>query len=513
MNEAFAISTDGFLRTADLAARDDFVIGQSVVSPSARTMNGPGGAADIEPRVMQVLVALAEAEGQVVTRDTLFRRCWGSPNVGEDSLNRAVATVRKLASSVGGDSFTVETIPRTGYRLSVPRRTKDAGGLRPWSRREIASGAIGLASLGALGAWGAFNSAEDRRFDRLLSDAADALWDDNQFDPQTSLRLAEHAVRIRPRDPRGLGLLALTQTYYAQIAPPKRSTIAVALAGATAQRALAVNPREPNALFAMYHLEGSILPLWSRDQRLRQILAADSTNQGAIHELAVLLQSAGYSRESFAWGERGLALQPMSQLFLAGRALKLWIFGRVGDADKVIDQLRSLFPDSQWTWWVRFIIYALTARPLAARAMLEGNPAMLAPPDTALWRAALAALSAPSARTLRAAREASVTAARVSGDLAGTAALIMSHLGDVDSAFRIADGFLLSRGTVVRTLTGAQSDKADAPARMNTQWLFSPPCAAMRLDGRFLPLCDGIGLTEYWRSRGVKPDYQLARAN
>lgn len=513
MNEAVRISPDGFLRTADLAARSDFAIGAAVVSPSARTVSGPGGIADVEPRVMQVLVALAEAQGWVVTRDTLFRRCWGSPNVGEDSLNRAIASVRRLATGVGADSFVVETIPRTGYRLSIVGHTRHADPVHGWSRREVAGGALALAGLCAIGAWGAFKSAQDHEFDRLLQGAADALWDDNQFDPQRSLRLAESAVRLRPGDPRGLGLLALAQTYFAEVAPPQSSTRAVALAGATAQRALAINSREPNALFAMYHLEGSILPLWSRDQRLRQILAADPSNQGAIHELAVLLQSAGYSRESWAWSERGLALQPMSQLFLAGRALKLWIFGRVGEADKVIDQLRSLFPESAWVWWVRFVIYALTNRPLAARAMLTGNPSMLGAPEAAMWHSALDALSQRSPQAIVVARESCIAAARLSADLAGTAAMIMSQLGDLDSAFAIANGFLLSRGAIVRTATGAEGDKADAPARMNTQWLFSPPCEAMRRDPRFIRLCEAIGLTQYWRRRGVEPDYQRGAAS
>ena len=31
----------------------------------------------------------------------------------------------------------------------------------------------------------------------------------------------------------------------------------------------------------------------------------------------------------------------------------------------------------------------------------------------------------------------------------------------------------------------------------------------MRADPRFLELCDGTGLTAYWRARGIKPDYQL----
>ena len=32
-------------------------------------------------------------------------------------------------------------------------------------------------------------------------------------------------------------------------------------------------------------------------------------------------------------------------------------------------------------------------------------------------------------------------------------------------------------------------------------------CHFGQRDGGFLPLCASIGLTDYWRGRGVKPDY------
>ena len=67
---------------------------------------------------MQVLVVLADAGGQVITRGTLFDRCWGGVYVGDDSLNRTIAAIRKLASEIAGGSFEIETIPRTGYRLT-----------------------------------------------------------------------------------------------------------------------------------------------------------------------------------------------------------------------------------------------------------------------------------------------------------------------------------------------------------------------------------------------------------
>src|SRR5215203_588904 len=120
------VSTDegselGLLTTAELAARAEFDIGEARVRPSTRTVVGPGGQTDVEPRVMQVLVVLADAAGSVVTRKTLFQRCWGSPLVGDDSLNRAIAGVRRIASDIASGSFEVETVPRTGYQLAVRR--------------------------------------------------------------------------------------------------------------------------------------------------------------------------------------------------------------------------------------------------------------------------------------------------------------------------------------------------------------------------------------------------------
>jgi hypothetical protein len=84
--------------------------------------------------------------------------------------------------------------------------------------------------------------------------------------------------------------------------------------------------------------------------------------------------------------------------------------------------------------------------------------------------------------------------------------MILSALGDVDGAFDVANGFLLSRGDVVRS--GKRAPEVLMPdSRINTQWLFTPPCAAIHSDPRFLPLCDEMGLVDYWRMRGVKPDF------
>ena len=90
MDVAERPTNETLLTTAELAAREDFTLGAVIISPSTRTLRGPAGTTDVEPRVMQVLVGLADAIGQVVTRETLFNRCWGGVHVGDDSLNHII---------------------------------------------------------------------------------------------------------------------------------------------------------------------------------------------------------------------------------------------------------------------------------------------------------------------------------------------------------------------------------------------------------------------------------------
>jgi len=497
------------LTTAGLAARADLTLGGVIVSPSMRTLRGPDGSVDVEPRVMQVLVVLADAAGQVVTRETLFNRCWGGVYVGDDSLNRAIAAVRRAAAIVGG-RLEIETIPRTGYRLTIPQsdgaQDQTAFGI---SRRNalIAGGAF--ASIGAAGVWWGVRSSSDARFNALMADVDDSMrkgtWD------RRTARLLDEAVAIRPGSAKALGLSALLKSGLVQPADPNDAPRALADADAAARRSLSIDRKEPNALLAMYELQGSTLDWETRDQRLRQIIVIDPKNIPAICELVALLQSAGLNRESWHWNERAISLEPLSPTLLGRRALKLWIAGDVPAADKVIDQARALWPSHTWLWGVQFLILALSGRPRAAEAMRDNDPAAAGPPQSIeMWRSSLIALDQRSPGAIAAARDACFKGASIGAQLGGEAVMILGALGEVDAAFEVAKGFLLSRGSVVQR--GKRPFKAelnDAGWRINTQWLFVPPTAAMRTDSRFLSICEGEGLVEYWRSRGLRPDYQL----
>jgi tetratricopeptide (TPR) repeat protein len=93
---------------------------------------------------MQVFLLLADAEGQVVTRNRLYDECWGGLDVGDYSLNRAITMVRRIAAEADPGAFIIESIPRTGYRLLVE------GDARAPAASPEGSRARSLALIGAL---------------------------------------------------------------------------------------------------------------------------------------------------------------------------------------------------------------------------------------------------------------------------------------------------------------------------------------------------------------------------
>jgi TolB-like protein/DNA-binding winged helix-turn-helix (wHTH) protein/predicted Zn-dependent protease len=101
-----------------LSTATDFTLGGLRIRPSACEAIRDGERHHVEPRVMQVLVALVRAEGAVVSRDDLMQSCWDARVVGEAAIHRCICKLRELADA-GADrtDFQIETIARIGYRI------------------------------------------------------------------------------------------------------------------------------------------------------------------------------------------------------------------------------------------------------------------------------------------------------------------------------------------------------------------------------------------------------------
>jgi len=133
----------------DLARESDFALGTAQVRPSACEVDARGETVRLQPRVMQVLVALARADGGIISRDALVESCWGGLAVGEDAINRCIQRLRRLSETEAPGSYTIETLPRIGYRMV---RTKDGGSgsaRSRWRPRLLASALFVLLAAGA----------------------------------------------------------------------------------------------------------------------------------------------------------------------------------------------------------------------------------------------------------------------------------------------------------------------------------------------------------------------------
>ena len=104
----------------DLAETGEFRVGECIVNRARGQIMRPGGTAHLEPRAMDLLVALAERAGRTASRDELIEAVWGHPHVSDEALSRCVSLVRQALGDDRARPRFVETIPKRGYRLLAP---------------------------------------------------------------------------------------------------------------------------------------------------------------------------------------------------------------------------------------------------------------------------------------------------------------------------------------------------------------------------------------------------------
>jgi FHA domain len=73
--------------------------------------------AHLEPKVMEVLVCLAEHASDVVSKELLLRSVWPDTCVTDDVLTRAIFELRRVFGDEVRRPRVIQTIPKRGYRL------------------------------------------------------------------------------------------------------------------------------------------------------------------------------------------------------------------------------------------------------------------------------------------------------------------------------------------------------------------------------------------------------------
>ena len=134
MDESTPEST--LAHSIDLAQEPNFVLGSLRVRPATCEVEWNGVSESLQRRVMQVLVALAQARGSVVSQNDLVMRCWRGLSVTDDAIVRCISQLRKLAARYPEAPYAIETIPGVGYRLTSSESANDgAAASSPHGRR------------------------------------------------------------------------------------------------------------------------------------------------------------------------------------------------------------------------------------------------------------------------------------------------------------------------------------------------------------------------------------------
>ncbi len=97
-----------------------FQIDGWLVEPSLNQLSLDGRSVRVEPKVMEVLVCLAESDGRPVSKEQFMQSVWAGTIVTDDVLSRCISELRKIFGDNPKNPRYIETIRKRGYRLVQP---------------------------------------------------------------------------------------------------------------------------------------------------------------------------------------------------------------------------------------------------------------------------------------------------------------------------------------------------------------------------------------------------------
>lgn len=116
----------------------DFRVGPWLVAPDLNSISCKGTTVRLEPKVMEVLVCLAEHAGETLPKETLFHTVWPDTFVTDDVLTHSISELRRAFEDDAREPHIIQTIPKRGYRLVAPVSTAVVAAAASATRDSIA---------------------------------------------------------------------------------------------------------------------------------------------------------------------------------------------------------------------------------------------------------------------------------------------------------------------------------------------------------------------------------------
>lgn len=516
-------------RRVRLASEPPFRLGELLVIPAERRILIDGASETLEPRIMQVLTALARADGAIVSRDQLIASCWDGRVVGDNAIHRAMSKIREISLRAGDGGFRVETIAKVGYRIvatgcagkasaDAPAPASDARAdvsRRMLSRRGLMAGGAVAVTAGAAGLWLWLRSSVggDPRVADLIAQAEQAGRAGVPDSDAQGAGFLEEATMLDPDSALAWGRLALARAVMAEYAPAESVAELVAATQDAARRALSISPHQVDALAALALLPPYYGDWAAAEARMRNVLSVDPEHLPTRDALSFLLVGAGRMGEGARDRLILAAREPLHAVQQFRLIYALWMLGRIAEADRAAERALQLWPQHPGAWFGRLWTLAFTGRAERGLAHIDRStaPDGLGEPMQDALRLSMQALSTGAGADVARAGDALLAMVSQSPSVSINAVMLLSGMGDLDRAFAVADAYLLERGPLLSSLRWSVGGMSvNDQRRRKTNMLFVPAAIAMRRDPRFALLTQEIGLDEYWRRTGVTPDHLKA---
>jgi DNA-binding winged helix-turn-helix (wHTH) protein/Tol biopolymer transport system component len=108
-----------------------FKFGPFVLNAATKTLRNGEQIITMPPKVFETLLALVGRRGEVVTKDELMQALWPDSFVEESNLTQNVFVLRRTLGRTSGDQEYIQTVPKRGYRISVPVQELEAPASEP----------------------------------------------------------------------------------------------------------------------------------------------------------------------------------------------------------------------------------------------------------------------------------------------------------------------------------------------------------------------------------------------
>ena len=492
-------------------------------------------------RALDLLSALAAADGEVISKDELLAKVWRGVIVEDNALQAQISAVRK---ALGSEAQRLVTVHGRGYRLmlnggtaepaismeiasrpaplwpqptvtALPRggpttselAEKPATRPKPTSTRRAAVGALAAAACGA--AIGLSILLQSRR--HIPDPRAIELYRRGQLLERTSpgeemgraTDLYEQAVAIDPEFAAGWAALALS--YRSPHLAPLVAWSDPRPVELAARRALALDPDNADARLALIRR----YPYYRRwrwyETRLLAFLAHHPRSAYGNRMLAVLLLDVGRCEEAVACARRAKELEPANRQSWFILGLALGQAGRHSEALLALDHGLQNWPRNLSFWTRRFGTLIDAGRYVEAAAFLRDRSRRLPQIPEEMAQGLLTVVDAlidpaKRAKTIESFRRHPV---RSHIENFVFSAPLWVGLGMSEDFFATVECYFFG-GTIA-------GNRIDPPGRLDPRpslLLFSPSMLRLQGDPRWSGLLQRIGLEDYWRKSGTRPDFR-----